>query len=196
MNTPRLLLAGLTLLAASLPLACRCTDCGETEPTAFQAPQMQLQYIDEPEIVNFAGQATAIKHLVIPKDQIQAAMGPAIGEVWGAVASQGMQPAGPVFSRHFGLFPDKWDFEVGLPIAGTLEARGEVQQSELPAGRVLKATYTGNYDGLGDAWGELTTWAERAGLKGNGTVWESYAYGPESTQDPSEWRTELFLPLQ
>ena len=89
--------------------------------------------IDPPEIVSTGAQQTAVIRLTIPRAEIQKVMGPAIGEVLGTVAAQGLTPTGPVFSHHFAMSPETFDFEVGVPVASTVMAFGRVR-----AGRVAR----------------------------------------------------------
>jgi effector-binding domain-containing protein len=126
---------------------------------------------------------------------MQSVMGPAIGEVMAAVAAAGMTPRGPVFAHHLTLSDSHFDFEVGVPTPGPIAATGRVKASELPGGRVAQAVYYGPYEGLYAAWSEFGEWMKSQGLRGRGDIWECYAAGPESSDDPATWRTELNLPL-
>lgn len=151
--------------------------------------------LDAPQIVSTPAQRTAVIRLTIPRAEIQRVMGPAIGEVMQAVAMQGVGPAGPVYSLHFRITPDEFDFEVGVPVNGQFAATGRVQPSELPAAMVARTNYQGPYEGLGAAWGEFDAWIAKAGYTTDSRLWERYLKGPESGSDPSQWQTELSRPL-
>jgi effector-binding domain-containing protein len=151
--------------------------------------------IDAPKITQTNAQPTAVVHLTIPKDAIQREMGPARDEVMRTLAEQGATPSGPWFSRHFRMDPAVWDFEVGVPVAAPIAATGRVVNSSLPAARVAQTNYRGGYEGLGAGWGEFDSWIRNEGLRHDGSLWESYAAGPESGGDPAAWRTELNRPL-
>jgi effector-binding domain-containing protein len=151
--------------------------------------------IDTPTIAQTAEQPTAVVHLTIPKDAIRQEMGPAREEVMRALAAQGVTPAGPWFSRHFRIDPAEWDFEVGVPVTAPIAAAGRVRNSALPATRVARTNYRGGFEGLGAGWGEFDAWIAGEGLRHDGSLWESYAAGPESGNDPAGWRTELNRPL-
>ena len=110
--------------------------------------------LDAPQIVDSVARLTAVIRLTIPRHEIHRVMGPAIGEVFAAVAAQGLAPVGPVFSHHFVMNPDTFDFEVGVPVASPVAPAGRVRPSRLPATRVARTTYHGPYEGLGAAWGE------------------------------------------
>ncbi len=151
--------------------------------------------LETPQIVQSVAQFTAVIRLTIPRHEIQRVMGPAIGEVFAAVAAQGLTPVGPVFSHHFEMNPDTFDFEVGVPVASPVAPAGRVQPSRLPATRVARTTYRGPYEGLAAAWGEFDARVVADGHTPAANLWECYAAGPESNPDPASWRTELNRPV-
>ena len=105
-------------------------------------------------------------------------------------------PAGPFFSHHYTMAdPDSYDFDVGVPVSAPVEATGRVGAGALPAARVAQATYHGDYEGLGEGWGELDAWLAGEGLAAGPDLWERYVTGPESGDDVSAYRTELNRPL-
>jgi effector-binding domain-containing protein len=122
-------------------------------------------------------------------------MGPAIGEVFAALAAQGIRAAGPVFSHHHRMQPETFDFEVGVPVETEVTPNGRVKPGELPGATVARALYRGPYEGLGPAWGELQAWIAAEGHKPAANLWESYASGPETSPDPATWLTVLNWPL-
>ena len=152
--------------------------------------------LDTPQITQSTALQTAVIRFTIPRSEIQNVMGPAIGEVMGTVAAQGLTPAGPVFSYHFRMDPGIFDFEVGVPVAQPVTPTGRVIAGELPATTVARTVYQGPYEGLGAAWGEFCAWIGANGHVAEPGLWEFYAKGPESTPDPTQWRTELNRPLK
>ena len=151
--------------------------------------------IDPPALVESEAQPAAVIRLTIPRDEIQEVMGPAIQEILHAVAAQGMVPAGPVFSHHFKMEPDTFDFEVGVPLTAPVSPAGRVLPGQLPAATVVRTIYTGPYEGLGAAWSEFMEWIGTTGHATAPDLWECYLNGPESSPDPTTWRTELNRPV-
>lgn len=151
--------------------------------------------IDTPEVTRVAERRTAVIRLVIPKDRIREVMGPGIGELMAAVTGQGIGPTGPWFTRHYRIDPDEWDFEIGVPVSAPVTPVGRVREGFLPAATVARATHSGPYEGLSEAWGALGAWIEANGHAPAREAWEYYTVGPETTPDPSGWRTELNRPL-
>jgi effector-binding domain-containing protein len=151
--------------------------------------------LDTPEITQMSPQLTAIVHLTLPRNEIQHAMGPGLAEVRAAVADQGIAAPGPWFTHHRRMDPGTFDFEICLPVAAPVTAVGRVEPSEVPAATVARTVYRGPFEGLGDAWGEFDAWLTANGHTPAADLWERYLAGPESSPDPTEWRTELNRPL-
>jgi hypothetical protein len=167
----------------------------------------------------------AVIRLTIPRAAIQTAMGPAIQEIIATLKEQQIAMVGPLFCHHLTCSEDTFDFEVGFPTATTLPplptpvvraaaAKEEEEEdakttssanhhrvyaSTTPsASKVAKATYTGPYEGLHTAWSEFGDHLQAEGcqrIPGDETLWEIYTVGPETTDDPQQYQTELYLPI-
>ena len=151
--------------------------------------------IDTPEITQTAAQRTAVIHIVVPREEIRDVMEPGLSELLATIAAQGVAPAGPWFTHHLRMDPGTFDFELGVPVGAPVAEAGRVRPGELPAARVARTVYQGDYDGLSQAWSEFGAWINARGLTPAADFWECYAIGPESNPDPETWRTELVRPL-
>ena len=151
--------------------------------------------IDIPQITQTVPQLTAFIHLTIPRQEIRNVMGPGLSEVRAAIAAQGIAPAGPWFTHHLRMDPGTFDFEICVPVTVPVAANGRVKPGQLPATKVAWTVYYGTYEGLGAAWGEFDAWVASNGHTPGPDLWECYLAGPESSPDPSTWRTELSRPL-
>ncbi len=136
-------------------------------------------------------QPAAVIHINVPSDQIQEVMGPAIQEVIAAVSSQGIGPMGSVFAHHFGMTPGVFNFEVGVPVSDPVTPVGRVKAGEMPGATIMRCTYTGPYEGLGEAWEQFQDQLKAEGRTIGPNLWEVYARGPEAGGDPSTYQTEL-----
>ena len=94
--------------------------------------------IEVPHVVDVSAQATAVIHMVVPAAEIRQVMGPGISEVVAAVAAQGLPHAGAWFTHHFRPPAEVFDFEVGIPVVGTIAPTGRVRPARLPAARVAR----------------------------------------------------------
>ena len=151
--------------------------------------------IDTPEVVESQEWRTAVIRIKVPRAEMMKVMGPAMREVKEAAAAQGVAAAGPLFSHHFRMDPEVFDFEVGVPVAEPVQSDGRLEAGTLPAMRVARTVYHGGYEGLGAAWGEFKKWIAEQKVQTRGDLWEVYVKGPESGNDPQEWQTELNWPL-
>jgi effector-binding domain-containing protein len=151
--------------------------------------------IDPPQLTQSVAQLTAVIHLTVPRKEIRNVMGPGLNELTAAVAAQGAGPAGPWFTHHLRMDPDIFDFEIGVPVTEPVSPVGRVNQGQMPATTVARTIYHGDYEGLGEAWGEFDAWIAANGHTPGPDLWEYYIVGPESSQDPADWRTELNRPL-
>jgi effector-binding domain-containing protein len=157
--------------------------------------------IETPEITHSQPQSAAVVHFQCPRERIQAEVGPAVKEILAALTRQGLSPSGPMFMHHLTMSKSQFDVEVGFPISTLLQDSGRVKTSQLPAARIARTIYRGPYEGLFAAWDTFGKQLVRDGLVEADalspikTLWERYLIGPETTSDPSQWRTELNLPL-
>src|SRR5688500_2305050 len=111
--------------------------------------------LEKPQIVESEAVETAVLRFNIPRNDIKSVVGPGIGDVMSAATSQGVGPIGPVFSQHFKMDPERFDFEVGVPVNAPVAETGRVKPGKLPAMKVARTIYQGPYEGLGEAWGEF-----------------------------------------
>jgi effector-binding domain-containing protein len=123
-------------------------------------------------------------------------------EVFGWLAARGIEPAGPPLIRYRIIDMDReLSIDVGVPIAEPAQGDGRVIGDVLPAGRWVRLTYRGHYDGLVAANAELQAWAADRGLafdqteSPDGDVFggrvESYLTDPDHEPNPERWETEV-----
>jgi len=100
----------------------------------------------------------------------------------------------------------KMEIDVGVPVATAVEGDNRITVDILPGGRYATLVYTGPYEGLMQATGELLDWGEDKGVvwdkwpegsKGEG--WrariENYLTDPRKEPDSAKWQTELAFKL-
>jgi effector-binding domain-containing protein len=154
-----------------------------------------LLMIDPPRITQTAAFLTAYVHVTVPREEIRTVMGPGLDEVRAAIAAQGIAAVGPWFTHHLKMQPGIFDFEICVPVAAPVDPVGRVKPGQWPVTTVARTISHGDYEGLGAAWGEFNTWIAGKGYTPRPDMWECYLAGPESSADPSAWRTELNRPL-
>jgi effector-binding domain-containing protein len=152
--------------------------------------------LDKPQIVRTEPQPAAVIHFTIPRAEIEQVMGPGMAQLLQAVKDQGIDPIGPIYSHHFRMDPEVFDFEIGIPVAKPVAEAGRVKPGTFPAAaRVARTTYRGPHEGLAAAWGEFEAWIDSQGLEKAPDLWERYVANPDVNPDPATWETELNRPL-
>lgn len=147
--------------------------------------------ISTPEVITTKELLTVAIPLVIPGRDMPKYMDPAIQEILQVLSTQGLQPAGPMFSYHHRRPSDTFDFEIGFPVSNAIKPEGRVVNSKLPAVKVVRSVYQGPYEGLAQAWPALQNWVRANGHGETGKFWESYLNNPDEVKDPKDYRTEL-----
>jgi effector-binding domain-containing protein len=138
-------------------------------------------------------------------------MGPVLpplwGEVYGWLASKGLKPTGAPLWRYRVIDMEaKLEIDVAVPVAGATIGDNRIIADILPAGRYATLIYTGPYEGLMQATGDLLAWAEKKGIvwdkrpaSPSSEAWrarlENYLTDPTKEPDPAKWETELAFKL-
>lgn len=128
--------------------------------------------------------------------ELSSKLGEFVSEAAAYLKKQGVEPAGPPFSRYHGLQGDKVDLEAGLPVATALPGEGKVKAGELPGGEVVATTHVGSYEGLPKAGAALDEWASKHDREAAGPNWEIYHVAPGHNADSASWKTEVVKPLK
>ena len=91
-----------------------------------------------------------------------------------------------------GLFP----IESGCVLAAPTPGTDDMEAASLPGGPAAVAMPCGPYDALSETYAEMERWMEKNGFRPGGAPWESYITDPAEHPDPSDWRTEIYWPLE
>jgi effector-binding domain-containing protein len=156
----------------------------------------------EPKIDERAEQPYLGIRTVTPWQQLPTLIPRFIGEVFGFLGQQGIEPRGAPFIRYHVIDMDReLDIEVGVPIAQRAAGTGRVQAGSLPAGRYASLIHTGPYDQLVQANAALLGWIASTGAKIDqrptprgdvfGSRYESYLSEPDEKPE----RTEVAIRL-
>ncbi len=87
------------------------------------------------------------------------------------------------------------DVEVQLDVVAPFIETGDVRCLHIPETEVVSGTLHGPYDGVGGVMEEVALWVDEHGYRFAGEMLNIYVVGPESGLDPSEWVTEVCLPV-
>ncbi len=148
-----------------------------------------------PGLVTVEPVTTAVVKATIPSTEVTNFFDRSFGVLGGALAAQGVTPAGPAFALYHGVPDETMDLEVGYPTDRAIEPDGAVEAGGLPGGRVARVVHAGSFDGLIDAWQRLGAWIGEQGLTRGQPYWEVYLTEPSPDMDPADLRTELNWPI-
>ena len=129
---------------------------------------------------------------------IGAALGPAFGQIMGALGAAGIASTGPVIVVTLAETPEGFNLRAGIPIASLPPAPfadPAVESGDTPAGRVAMYAYTGSYDGLPVAHGKMNAWLGIHKFKAGSPSWEEFVNDPGNTPE-AELITNIYYPLE
>lgn len=119
------------------------------------------------------------------------------GELGGFMQKNNIQPAGaPLAVTHF-YNDKKYVFSGGFPLKTFegIQPGGRIYFSELPAGKAVKAIYTGPYDNLENVYGKIHGFIHENEYEIAGDSWEVYLNSPQEVK-PDALITHIFYPVK
>jgi effector-binding domain-containing protein len=165
----------------------------------------------EPRMTSRSAQPYAGVRRQVAREALPAAVPPALQELNGFLQTHRLQPSGPALIRYLVVDYNMAhvEIDVGLPLdvadTASLPADPRVRLQRLPAGTFATVIHHGPYDSLVKTTAGLLEWARTQRLKwdmveeGKLTRWaarvEHYLVGPDASQDPAAWRTEIAILL-
>jgi effector-binding domain-containing protein len=121
------------------------------------------------------------------------------GELFGYLGRLGLGPAGPPI----GIYYDEEfregaiDAEIAAPVVGSVPEGGRIKVRELPGvDQAASIIHEGGYEDIGGTYGQLLKWIDANGYRIAGPIREVYVQGAEPGRDPSEYVTEVQLPVE
>lgn len=109
------------------------------------------------------------------------------------------EPMGAPFAVYYNepFRPEDIDVEMGLPVsddAKVLESH-DIHLRVLSGGPVAYTLHVGPYAAIGSAYDALYKWIDDHGHERTGPPREIYVVGPSQGVKPSEYRTEIEVPI-
>jgi effector-binding domain-containing protein len=174
----------------------------ETDQARLARVEARLRQIEQEGIVsrvdvvlkkNEATRAASLREVIPEYPHI----GRLFGEMFQYLASQGVQPAGPPCAiYHDQEFKERdADIEVAVPLAVDVPATHRITMREMPTVELATCIAAGPYENVGQAYEALMGWVEANGYRLAGPPREVYLRGPNETDDPNEYLTEVQFPI-
>ncbi len=157
-----------------------------SEKIAKEAPKSNFNI----SLIDYPGQSFAGIRNVVPFDKMDAVF----GEVYATLGKAGVKPVGPAAGIYYTYDMEKKqsDMAPAFPVASGSQYASPVTLLELPARKGVMLAFTGNYDQSYNMHMALEKYMTDKGLKQSGAVLEKYLVGPNDTQDPNEYQTEIY----
>ena len=106
------------------------------------------------------------------------------------------RPAGPPFLIASEPNEGSIEIEVGAPCIPVPESRDGFHVGHLDAGNAAVLLYRGPYDRIGTAYEELFAWIGTHGYSPRGDAREIYLNGPGEVVDPTDYLTDVVVPIR
>lgn len=142
------------------------------------------------EMVETQAQPTLVLRAVTPVTELPKLLGKAFMDIVTHIMELGEQPVGPAFVGYFNMDMERLELEIGFPVSKPLPGKGDIEASQIPAGKQVTCMYKGPYMGMPPAYEEIKQWIKDNGYKAVGTVYEYYYNSPEEVPE-SELLTKI-----
>jgi effector-binding domain-containing protein len=158
---------------------------------------------NEPKIDQRSEQAYLGIRTRTPMDGLPTVIPRLIGEVFGFLGQQGIEPVGAPFIRYHVInMQSNLDVEIGVPTAQPAPGNGHIKAGSLPAGRYASLVHVGPYPELLQANAALLEWGKEHGVRwdqfddpnGDAFVARYESYLSEPHEKPE--RTEIAIKLR
>ena len=130
-----------------------------------------------------------------PVQNLPQVMGKAYGAIAQYLGELGQYPMGAPYAAYYNKDMQDLDVEMGMPVSTAVEGRGEIQASEIPAGKVATCLHVGPYSAVEPAYNALAEFIKENGYEGTGVAYEMYLNDPTETPE-EELQTLVGLALK
>ena len=91
---------------------------------------------------------------------------------------------------------DKTIFDLAFPVASTKPGNGVIMKGQSPAGKHIKTTHFGSYEGMGEAHDAMGEYFKANNLEMGEEVMSVYSAGPNQHEDPADYMTEIYYSVK
>ncbi|WP_094227156.1 GyrI-like domain-containing protein [Methanolobus psychrotolerans] len=117
------------------------------------------------------------------------------GKIMQYLEKIGQQPACAPFVAYYNMDMEDLDLEIGFPVLRPLDGSGEINRSEIPAGKYVSMMYKGPYAGMEKPYNDMMKWIGEHGYKPKGIAYEYYYNSPMEVPE-SELLTRIVMAIE
>lgn len=130
--------------------------------------------------------------------EIARKMGEVYGRIFPYLIGQHVDFAGPPLSIYYEMpqGDEPMEVEFGVPVARKVNRTEDLAMQHVEGGTVATTVYQGPYDEIGPAYDEVMEWVARHDYEARGPMREAYLNGPDDVKDPSQFLTEIVVPVR
>jgi len=133
----------------------------------------------------------------VPIEKLGEFFGISFSKLFPYMAAMGEAPIGPPFALyHSEPTAEGFDVEVCVPTPVVVKPTDDIASYELAGGRFLSAFHMGAYEDFVATYKEMMAWLSSEGYRVAGPSREVYVVGVGQVDNPSEYITEILLPVE
>ena len=146
------------------------------------------------EVIETAAQPVLSVRTVTSVGNLPQELGKAYNSIIAYLGEQGEQPSDAAFAAYYNMDMEKLEVEMGFPVAKELAGKGEINASQVPAGKKATCMYQGAYQEMGPTYEAMAKWMKDNGHRPTGVVYEFYYNSPMEVSE-SELLTKIVFVL-
>jgi effector-binding domain-containing protein len=139
----------------------------------------------------------ARKRAHVQADQINQTISTSLHDLFVFAERSDAEPAGPPGVTYVsGFQPDHdVDLEIYLPVTSKVTGEADIEIVDLAAGPVAHTIHRGRHEDIGPAYDAIFDWMRANGYKMAGPPSEAYLTSAADVPDPSDYLTEVAMPI-
>ena len=107
----------------------------------------------------------------------------------------GSEPSGVPFVAYYNLDMENLDVEMGFPVSKPMAGKGDIESSEVPAGKQISCMFKGPYKDMEAPYSEMMQWIKENEYTATGVSYEFYYNSPMDVSE-NELLTKIVFPLK
>ncbi|MDR2974617.1 MAG: GyrI-like domain-containing protein [Propionibacteriaceae bacterium] len=139
--------------------------------------------ISDIEMLEKAEQPSVAIRTTTSADKLHALIGESYGKLAAYLNSQGRLMADVPYVAYHTMDMQNLDVEMGFPLASPLPGDGDIQPSQIPAGKYVFCMFQGSYADVEPVYADMATWINDHKLAPAGPAYEAYYNGPDIAPD-------------